>query len=154
MMNQKYKDYLQSDEWQKKRLKLFAERGKVCERCQSITNIQVHHKTYENIFNEKLCDLEVLCKICHENHHKKINFKPKKKKKAKPKKRKWIRIESNKFFVKIKSQYFGFESEKEALDFYETQKKIKICEYKGFMKRIVKVLSKRHYKQPIDKPDI
>jgi hypothetical protein len=144
MMNQKYKDYLQSDEWQKKRQQLFAERGKVCERCQSITNIQVHHKTYENIFNEKLSDLEVLCKICHENHHKRKETQPKKKKKAKPKKRKWIRIESNKFFVKIKSQYFGFESEKEALDFYETQKKIKICEYKGFMKRITKVLSKRN----------
>jgi 5-methylcytosine-specific restriction endonuclease McrA len=68
----KYLDYLQSKEWQKVRAKVFEERGRICERCQKDLNgkiADVHHKTYKNLFNEKLEDLEVLCRPCHQLEH-------------------------------------------------------------------------------------
>ena len=75
----KYKNYLQSDDWRKKREELFLERGKVCEKCGSKENIQVHHLRYRNLFNEKLEDLQVLCKPCHMEEHEidENNKKPK-----------------------------------------------------------------------------
>ena len=69
----KYYDYLQSNEWQVKRNQLFDLKGRVCERCNKDLKgkiADVHHKTYENIFNEKLDDLEVLCRPCHQEEHK------------------------------------------------------------------------------------
>ena len=69
----KYYDYLQSNEWQVKRNQLFDLRGRVCERCNKDLNgkiADVHHKTYKNIFNEKMEDLEVLCRPCHQKEHK------------------------------------------------------------------------------------
>ncbi len=32
--------------------------------------IDVHHKSYENIFNEKMDDLVALCRQCHNDLHK------------------------------------------------------------------------------------
>ena len=69
MIDSDYKKYLLSDEWRLKRGKVFAKRGRICERCKSKKDIQVHHKTYKNIYNEPLKDLEVLCKSCHMAHH-------------------------------------------------------------------------------------
>lgn len=69
MNRTEYKLYLQSIEWKQKKELLFSIKGKVCERCKSIKEIQVHHKTYANVFNEKLNDLEVICKKCHYKEH-------------------------------------------------------------------------------------
>jgi hypothetical protein len=82
MIDSNYKKYLLSDKWQLKREKLFDVRGKICERCKSKKDIQVHHKTYKNIFNESLNDLEVLCKRCHMAHHRKEKLKSSKNKKV------------------------------------------------------------------------
>ncbi len=79
----KYKDYLQSDEWQEVRKRVFLERGRRCERCgKDLENkiADVHHKTYENLFNEKLEDLEVLCRPCHQEEHKDKRHSKEKKK--------------------------------------------------------------------------
>lgn len=91
MIDLDYKNYLLSAKWRLKREELFAVRSKICERCKSVNNIQVHHKTYKNIFNEPLDDLEVLCKPCHMSHHKIENEKrldKNTKQKSKKKKRK------------------------------------------------------------------
>ena len=69
---EKYLEYLKSDKWKSIRESLFKERGKKCERYNPKTcsnKIEVHHKTYKNIFNEKLKDLEVLCINCHRKEH-------------------------------------------------------------------------------------
>ena len=150
-MDKEYAEYLKSDKWKLKRQQLFEERGKTCERCKSEKDIQVHHKTYKNIFNEKLCDLEVLCKICHQNHHKKkieknIKEKPKKEKKVKQKKPKWQVIKTTiiKFFVQIRKygsktpHSFGFKTEDEALKFHQQQSKTKHSEFIGGKEVIVK----------------
>ena len=39
--------------------------GERCELCGSTLSLQVHHKTYENLFHENLDDLQVLCVKCH-----------------------------------------------------------------------------------------
>jgi cytochrome c len=31
--------------------------------------LEIHHKTYKNIFNEKMEDLELLCHSCHQQEH-------------------------------------------------------------------------------------
>lgn len=68
-MNKQYQAYLESDEWKNKRIQLFILRGNKCEKCGSSKHIQVHHKTYKRIFNEKLSDLMVVCGDCHQKIH-------------------------------------------------------------------------------------
>ena len=65
----KYKDYLASDQWAKIKIELLEYRGAFCERCGNDNFLQVHHKTYKNVFNEEPEDLEILCKSCHEEEH-------------------------------------------------------------------------------------
>lgn len=42
--------------------------GRICNRCNSIENLLVHHID-ENRKNNELHNLEVLCKRCHQEHH-------------------------------------------------------------------------------------
>lgn len=68
---QKYEDYINSKAWQRRRLALFAKRGRRCESCgESRGEIHVHHLTYANFGNEKDMDLLVLCRACHMARHK------------------------------------------------------------------------------------
>lgn len=67
-MTNKYKQYLNSKEWLDIRLDIITTRKK-CERCGSTNRLQVHHKTYKNIFNEEPEDLELLCGGCHKKEH-------------------------------------------------------------------------------------
>lgn len=69
----KYENYLQSDIWDAKRNELFDERGRICQRCMSVNQIEVHHITYNNLGNEPLEDLLVLCTPCHLAEHKRLN---------------------------------------------------------------------------------
>jgi 5-methylcytosine-specific restriction endonuclease McrA len=74
---EKYHRYLKSDAWKKIKIQVFTERGLECEKCYSTKGLQIHHKHYRNIFNEKLEDLILLCSECHQKEH----DKPKKKRK-------------------------------------------------------------------------
>lgn len=61
-----YHEYLKTDKWQ--RLAARAKkrsRGK-CDICGVREDIEVHHLTYERIFQEKLEDLLVVCGGCHD----------------------------------------------------------------------------------------
>ena len=64
-----YYDYLDSDKWKSIKSRLFILLGKYCERCGSKERIQVHHITYERLFNERFDDLEILCENCHKKEH-------------------------------------------------------------------------------------
>lgn len=95
-MDDTYKAYLLSNEWKQIRIDLLTIRGNKCERCNKKSNrLQVHHLTYERIYNELAEDLILLCGICHQKAHglikdKPIKKKPIKKTKNKPKKTKSI----------------------------------------------------------------
>lgn len=65
-----YHEYLTSTKWKNKRKELFTLRGEKCEVCSKTNSLQVHHLTYEHIFNEPLEDLKILCKNCHSKEHK------------------------------------------------------------------------------------
>ena len=65
-----YHEYLNSNDWQNKRQDAFNVYGKQCDMCCSREDgLNVHHKTYENIFNEDISDLQILCASCHSNVH-------------------------------------------------------------------------------------
>jgi 5-methylcytosine-specific restriction endonuclease McrA len=67
--NSKYKNYILSKHWRKKRKRKLREQNYQCQNCKTKENLQVHHKHYRTLFNEKLSDLVVLCKTCHEEVH-------------------------------------------------------------------------------------
>lgn len=68
-----YSDYLNSTVWKEKALAIKKHMGEKCEICFSKESLEVHHITYNNITNESLKDLVVLCKSCHEEAHKSNN---------------------------------------------------------------------------------
>lgn len=74
-MNQQYKEYLLSSEWAEIKLDLIQSRGRFCENCgksKPLNVLQIHHKTYERIFNELPSDLVILCPRCHMKQHRDI----------------------------------------------------------------------------------
>jgi len=75
----KYHEYLKSPEWEIVRQMMFRLRGEKCELCGSESFIQVHHLHYQNIFDERPDDLQVVCRSCHKKIHG-IEAKPKKNK--------------------------------------------------------------------------
>ena len=74
-MNNKYREYLLSNEWVEMKLDLIQSRGCKCEDCNKPklpNKLQLHHKNYERIFNELPSDLILLCAKCHMKQHKDI----------------------------------------------------------------------------------
>lgn len=65
----KYSIYIKSKKWIKKRTEALLFYGEKCSICSSESNLIVHHKTYENLGNEPLGDLQILCGGCHCNFH-------------------------------------------------------------------------------------
>ena len=63
-----YTEYLFSQEWKAKRAQVLRRAGWVCERCTAPAQ-QVHHLTYERVYNERLTDLQALCARCHQQVH-------------------------------------------------------------------------------------
>lgn len=66
---EKYHAYLKSNAWVRKRKHIFDIRGRYCEKCGGVNDLQIHHLTYERIFKEADEDLQVVCKTCHEGIH-------------------------------------------------------------------------------------
>jgi 5-methylcytosine-specific restriction endonuclease McrA len=64
-----YQDYLLSPKWQAKRKQVLRRASYRCEQCGKRARLDVHHKTYERIFNEALTDLQALCRLCHKGKH-------------------------------------------------------------------------------------
>ena len=63
--SQKYREVINSAAWKLRRQRMFAEAGG-CERCFLITEkLELHHKHYETLGDERDEDHEVLCEACH-----------------------------------------------------------------------------------------
>lgn len=78
----KYSEYLKSPEWRERRKKVLDRDNEECQLCKG-KGSHVHHKTYQNIFNEPLEDLITLCRDCHDMFHKLKRQQPKQKSKIK-----------------------------------------------------------------------
>lgn len=64
-----YHEYLKTTHWIQKRRQALNHHGQFCCVCRSTNNIQVHHKSYSNLWDEAMDDLEVRCEGCHANAH-------------------------------------------------------------------------------------
>ena len=65
--------YLRSKHWRHMRGSALIRAGFRCERCgasDDLVTLDVHHKKY-NLFHERLSELEVLCRACHMQEHRK-----------------------------------------------------------------------------------
>lgn len=61
----KYREVINSDEWKARRKRMLADIIG-CERCLLITeHLELHHKHYRTLGNERDEDIEVLCNACH-----------------------------------------------------------------------------------------
>lgn len=43
--------------------------GRYCRVCRTTVHLEVHHKHYARLFNERVGDLEILCRTCHRHEH-------------------------------------------------------------------------------------
>lgn len=68
-----YHKYLQSEHWKAIRNEAIERAGGRCQLCNKPGILHVHHRTYENVSNEKPGDLIVLCGHCHAKFHDKLN---------------------------------------------------------------------------------
>lgn len=75
IMNNKYIKYIQSIEWNRKRIYIINQRGWICERCGNDKFLQIHHWSYKNLWKELDDELFCLCKKCHKEFHSKYWFK-------------------------------------------------------------------------------
>lgn len=64
-----YDEYLQTEEWARKREKVLSRCGGICEGCRDSSASHVHHLTYEHVGAELLFELVGLCHRCHEAAH-------------------------------------------------------------------------------------
>lgn len=72
-----YKEYINSQSWRKIKRKRLAKDGYRCKMFHVIpvkTDLQVHHKSYSNLGNEKLTDLITVCRHCHSKIHKRKSW--------------------------------------------------------------------------------
>ena len=60
-----YSEYLQTEEWRKRRAACLKAAGYRCMVCSSKKNLQAHHRTYERLGSELPEDLTCLCDRCH-----------------------------------------------------------------------------------------
>lgn len=65
-----YQEYLRTTEWHETRWIALALATKRCQVCNRTGLLDVHHRTYERRGMELAADLTVLCRRCHERHHK------------------------------------------------------------------------------------
>jgi 5-methylcytosine-specific restriction endonuclease McrA len=78
MNRAEYQDYLRSEHWQdvKRRFRASKLHHAGCYVCGSAENLNLHHKTYKRLGNERLTDLIYLCKPCHSYVHLLLKERP------------------------------------------------------------------------------
>jgi 5-methylcytosine-specific restriction endonuclease McrA len=70
LRSMKYEDYLQTLHWQELRRVVLSQAGNRCQVCNDGDGIlDVHHRTYENLGDEREGDVVVLCRSCHDLFH-------------------------------------------------------------------------------------
>jgi hypothetical protein len=85
-----YIAHINSAAWKAKRGPALERAEHRCQVCNADKHLDVHHRTYERLGNEKPGDLTVLCRTCHELFHGTLKLKrqAKPKKKRQPRKKK------------------------------------------------------------------
>lgn len=68
-----YSAYLRTTYWEEKRKQALDRARHRCQTCNSMDDLQVHHRTYERRGHERPDDLTVLCRTCHRKIHGVVN---------------------------------------------------------------------------------
>lgn len=76
LAHKSYREYLKSDHWQKLRADALERYEHRCIRCGSTERLQVHHREYRGPGRERPEDLEVVCRSCHAERHRKPVDRP------------------------------------------------------------------------------
>jgi 5-methylcytosine-specific restriction endonuclease McrA len=63
--SQRYESYINSFAWYLKRRAALERVDNRCQRCGAKDGLEVHHRTYERLENERETDLMVVCPPCH-----------------------------------------------------------------------------------------
>lgn len=66
-----YEEYLATEQWAKKRRAVLDRDKQLCQACLTRDATEVHHLTYERIFEEPMFDLVAICRPCHQKLHRK-----------------------------------------------------------------------------------
>jgi len=66
-----YKAYLLTAHWQDVRVRALRNAENRCQLCYSPIKLQIHHRTYKRLGQERDSDVLVLCDDCHSRHHRK-----------------------------------------------------------------------------------
>lgn len=69
-----YNEYMDSEEWKSKKQQRLDFADHRCELCNRQSELHVHHRTYERFGDEKLGDLIVLCRRCHDVFHHRLTL--------------------------------------------------------------------------------
>lgn len=64
-----YNKYVRSSHWERRRLLYYANHAKICAACGHTKRIHLHHKRYDNLWEELDSDLVPLCERCHSEVH-------------------------------------------------------------------------------------
>jgi hypothetical protein len=72
MNKAQYQEYLKSGHWTKTRRAALERADYACQLCNSDSEVNVHHRTYERVKHERPADLIVLCRDCHAKFHDKL----------------------------------------------------------------------------------
>lgn len=64
-----YSRYLLSAVWYAKRGAVLRRANHQCVRCRRAPAAEVHHLTYVRVGREHLCDLQAVCRACHQRIH-------------------------------------------------------------------------------------
>jgi hypothetical protein len=79
-----HRQYLRTPEWRRTKAAALLRAGNACSLDVTHTEgLEVHHRTYERLGAELSSDLAVLCRSCHQLHHKEYG-RPRRKRPAKP----------------------------------------------------------------------
>jgi len=68
----KRKAYMRTPQWLKLKQDVLDFQNQRCGHCKVIVDLgttDLHHMTYERLFNEEITDMKALCKKCHHNYH-------------------------------------------------------------------------------------
>ncbi len=66
-----YREYLRTPEWRRTRAAALQRAGQCCSLDVTHTDdLEVHHRTYARLGSELATDITVLCRSCHQLHHK------------------------------------------------------------------------------------
>ena len=69
-----YQEYIKSEPWKEKKRERLDFAMYCCELCSNPNGLEVHHRSYKNLGDERLNDMIALCETCHGVFHRRLGL--------------------------------------------------------------------------------